>query len=178
MKKEMNPSTVLVPCPVVLLSVHGEDKPNIITLSWAANVCSKPPSVVVGIRSERHSYEMVVKTGDFVLNIPTTELFEAVEFAGTKSGRDYNKFTECGLTPIPSSRVKSPMIKECPVNIECTTREIVKAGVHDVFLAEVQAVHMDESVLDEKGRLDPTKASLFTYLPTSGHYWTLGNRIE
>jgi flavin reductase (DIM6/NTAB) family NADH-FMN oxidoreductase RutF len=121
---------------------------------------------------------MVVETGDFVLNVPTTDIFEAVDFAGTKSGRDYNKFTECGLTPIPASKVKSPMIKECPVNIECKTRVIVKAGVHDLFLADVQAIHMDESVLNEKGRLDPKKAPLFVYLPTSGDYWKLGDRIE
>ena len=164
MKREINPGTVMVPCPVVLLSVDGPDRPNIITLSWAANVCSKPPTMAVGIRAERHSYNLVKDAGEFVLNIPSIEQFEGTEFAGTKSGRDFDKFSECGFTPVPSSKIKSPMIKECPINIECKTRQIVPLGAHDLFIAEVVTAHIDESVLDEKGRFDASKSTLFTYL--------------
>ncbi|MHA2358680.1 MAG: flavin reductase family protein [Candidatus Thorarchaeota archaeon] len=174
----MNPSTALAPCPVVLLSVAGDDRPNIITLSWVANVCSKPPTIVAGIRPERFSYEMVKKAQEFVLNIPSTSQLEGTEFAGTKSGRDYDKFAECGFTPQPASMVDAPMIKECPINIECKTKQIVPLGVHHLFIAEVVAVHIDESALDEGGRFDPSKASLFTYLPLNGQYWTLGEHLQ
>lgn len=177
MKKEIQPTTALVPCPVVLLSVAGTAKPNIITLSWAANVCSEPPTVVVGIRPSRHSHALVRDAGNFVLNIPSRALFSATVFCGTKSGRDYDKFTECGLTAIRSSKIKSPMIKECPINIECETRQIVTLGAHDLFIAEVVAVHVDECVLDESGKLRPGKAELFTYLPLSGQYRSVGKQI-
>ncbi|MFX1484440.1 MAG: flavin reductase family protein [Promethearchaeota archaeon] len=178
MKRLMNPSTALVPCPVVLLSVTGEDKPNIITLSWVANVCSKPPTIIAGIRPERHSYELIKRAKEFVLNIPSTKQFKGTEFAGTKSGREYDKFKECGFTPEPASKVNAPIIKECPINIECKTTQVIPLGAHHLFIAEVVAVHIDEGVLDERGRFDPTKTTLFTYLPLNGQYWALGEHLK
>ncbi len=178
MKRLMSPSTSLAPCPVVLLSVAGDDRPNIITLSWVANVCSNPPTVVAGIRPERHSFEMVKKAQEFVLNIPSIDQIRGTEFAGTKSGRDYDKFVECGFTPEPASQVSAPLIKECPINIECKTTQVIPLGVHHLFIAEVVAVHIDENALDERGRFDPTKATLFTYLPLNGQYWTLGEHLQ
>ncbi|MHA2072750.1 MAG: flavin reductase family protein [Candidatus Thorarchaeota archaeon] len=178
MKKELNPTTAVVPCQVVLLSVMGEDRPNIITLSWVANVCSNPPTIVAGIRPQRHSYEMVRNAGDFVLNIPSIDQIDAAEFAGTKSGREFDKFKECNLTPVPATKVNSPMIEECPINIECKVTKIDSPGVHDVFTAEVLAMHVDESVLDDDGRFIASKANLFTYLPLNGEYWSLGKHIQ
>lgn len=177
MKRQLNPRTAVVPCPVVLLSVAGEDRPNIITLSWVANVCSKPPTVVAGIRPERHSYDLVKEAGEFVLNIPSTEQIEGTKFAGSRSGREYDKFVEAGFTPEPATMVDAPMIKECPINIECRTTQIISLGAHDLFIAEVVAVHIDDSTLDEKGDFDASKITLFTYLPLNGEYWTLGMKI-
>ena len=178
MKKEFKPFNSIVPCPVALLSVKGENGPNIITLSWVANVCSKPPMVVVGIRPSRHSYKLVQETGDFVLNIPSSDMLEAVKFAGTKSGRDYDKFDQLGLTPMPSKSITSPMIKECPLNIECKVTQTMNLGSHDLFIAEVLTVHLDELVLDaEKKNPEPASMKLFTYLPIVGEYWTLGEKI-
>ncbi|TFF86437.1 flavin reductase family protein [Candidatus Thorarchaeota archaeon] len=178
MKIEKKPSTALVPCPVVLLSVRGPKGPNIITLSWAANVCSKPPTVVVGIRPERYSHHLVKDAGEFVLNVPSTDLHEASVFSGTKSGKDYDKFHECKLTAREASKVKAPLIEECPISLECKTTQVVNAGSHDLFVAEVLAIHIEESVLDENGRFNAAKASLFTYLPLGGEYWTLGTKID
>lgn len=178
MKCEKKGSTALVPCPVVLLSVHGPEKPNIITISWAANVCSKPPTVVVGIRPERYSYDLVKNAGEFVLNIPSTDQLEASVFAGTKSGKEHDKFLECNLTATKASKINAPMIDECPISLECKTTRIVNVGTHDLFIAEVVAVHIEESVLDENGRFDASKTSLFTYLPLGAEYWELGEKIE
>jgi len=178
MKLEFKPSTALIPCPVVLLSVTGAEKPNIITLSWAANVCSKPPTIAVGIRPNRYSHKMVQEAGDFVLNIPSAKQIEATVFSGTKSGREFDKFAECGFTAVKSSEVTSPMIEECPINLECKTTQVVGLGSHDLFIAEVVAVHMDESVLEENGRLEPSKARFFTYLPLIGKYWALGEQLR
>ena len=178
MKRELKPGPAIVPCPVVLLSVDGPDRPNIITLSWAANVCSKPPTIALGIRPQRHSYTLVKEAGEFVLNIPSVKQLEGTIFAGSKSGKDYDKFAECGFTPLSASKVKAPMIEECPINIECQTKQIIPVGVHDLFIAEVVAIHIDESVLDENGRFDATKTNLFTYLPLNAQYWALGKEIE
>lgn len=178
MKREIKPTTALVPCPVVLLSVSGPDRPNIITLSWAANVCSSPPTMVVGIRPERYSHDLVKTAGEFVLNIPSAELIEGTVFAGTKSGRNYDKFSECGFTPESASKIKQPMIKECPINIECRIRNIVPLGVHDLFIVDVLSVHIDESVLSENGKFDASKTNLFTYLPLNGQYWALGEKLR
>ncbi len=177
MKKEINPTTAVVPCPVVLLSVAGKERPNIITLSWVANVCSKPPTVAVGIRPQRHSYEMVKAAGDFVLNIPSVNEFEAADFAGTKSGRDHDKFSECNLTPRASTKIGSPMIEECPINLECRIKSVESIGAHDLFIAEVVAVHIDDSMLDERGRFDSSKMEMFSYVPLSGEYWSLGKKL-
>lgn len=174
----MSPFNAVVPCPVVLLSVAGDEKPNIITLSWVANVCSKPPTIVAGIRPERHSFEMVKKAQEFVLNIPSTSQFEGTKFAGTKSGRDYDKFVECGFTPEPASQVNAPMIKECPINIECKTTQVISLGTHYLFIAEIVAVHINESALDERGRFDNSKEPLFTYFPLNGQYWSLGEHLQ
>ena len=178
MKKEFRPSTSVVPSPVVLLSVKGEDSPNIITLAWAANVCSKPPTVVVGIRPSRYSYDLVKAVGDFVLNIPSSDMLDAVKSAGHKSGRDHDKFGHLGLTPVPSKTITSPMIKECPLNIECKVTQTMSLGSHELFITEVLSVHFDESVLDdEKENPIPSKMKLFTYLPISGEYWSLKEKI-
>jgi flavin reductase (DIM6/NTAB) family NADH-FMN oxidoreductase RutF len=179
MKKEFKPFNSIVPCPVVLLSVKGENGPNIITLSWVANVCSKPPMVVVGIRPSRYSYKLVKDTGDFVLNIPSRDMLNAVKFAGTKSGRDYDKFEQLDLTTMSSKCVASPMIKECPLNIECKVTQALNLGSHGLFIAEVLTVHLDESILDaDRKKPDPRKMKLFTYLPIVGEYWSLGEKIQ
>ena len=178
MKRELKPGPAIVPSPVVLLSVDGPDRPNIITLSWAANVCSRPPTIVLGIRPERHSYTLVKDAGEFVLNIPSVKELEGTIFAGSKSGKDYDKFAECGFTPRPASKVKAPMIEECPISIECKTKQIIPLGAHDLFIAEILAVHIDESVLDENGRFDASKTTLFTYIPLNAQYWTLGEEVE
>ena len=178
MKRELKPTTALIPCPVVLLSVDGPDRSNIITLSWAANVCSNPPTVVVGIRPERYSYNLVKAAGEFVLNIPSSDSIEGTVFTGTKSGKDHDKFAEGGFTPEHASKVKAPMIKECPINIECKTREIIPLGAHHLFIADVVAVHIDEKSLGKDGRFDASTTELFTYLPLNGQYWTLGDKLR
>ncbi len=177
MKREMKPSTALAPSPVILLSVSSDGTTNIITLSWASNICSDPPSVAVGIRPARYSHALISAAGEFVLNIPSVDLLQAAVFCGTKSGRDHNKFAECGLTPIPASRIKSPMIKECPVNLECRITGVFNVGAHDLFIAEIVAVHMDDSVLTEDGKLDLSKARPFVYSSPSGQYWSLGEKL-
>jgi len=154
MKVKKGPRTALFPCPVVLVtSVGSEGKPNIITLAWAG----------------------IEESGEFVVNIPTTEILEQTDFCGAVSGKDVDKFSATGLTPEPAEKVKPPLIRECPVNIECTVKRKIPLGVHHLFLGEVVCVHIDEEILDEEGGIDFTKVSPFVY--NQGEYWSLNKKI-
>jgi flavin reductase (DIM6/NTAB) family NADH-FMN oxidoreductase RutF len=176
MKVKKSPRTALFPCPVVLVtSVGSEGKPNIITLAWAGIVCSDPPTIGVGIRPHRHSYSLIEESREFVVNIPTTRILEQTDLCGVVSGKDVDKFSATGLTPEPAEEVRPPLIRECPVNIECIVKEKVPLGVHHLLLGEVVCVHIDEEILDEDGRIDFTKASPFVY--NQGEYWSLHQKI-
>ena len=177
MGKELwKPGNMLYPLPVVMVSLADRDgRPNIITLAWVGTVCTNPPMVSISVRPERYSYPILKETGEFVINLTTKELAFATDYCGVKSGRDVDKFKEMGLTPIPASEVKAPMIKESPVNIECKVRQILPLGSHDMFLAEIVAVDVEERLLDEAGKLHLEKAGLMAY--SHGEYFAMGKKI-
>jgi len=151
-KQLWKPSTILNPVPVVMVSCCGrEGKPNIITVAWAGTINSKPPMVSISIRKERYSYNLIKEKGQFVINLTTRKLAFAADFCGVKSGRDVDKFEVLKLTQEKASVVDVPMIKESPVNIECTVKDIIELGSHDMFIAQIEAVSVDESLIDKKG---------------------------
>ncbi|MHA1203571.1 MAG: flavin reductase family protein [Candidatus Heimdallarchaeaceae archaeon] len=146
MKHELEKiSPYLFPNPALLISCKSSNKESIITLSWVGTSCSEPPMVSVGIRPTRYSYNIIKESGEFVINVPTSEMIEKVKFCGTKSGKDVDKWMECNFTREKPSKVNTPLIKECPVNIECTVKKIIELGSHHLFIAEIVAVHMDEN---------------------------------
>lgn len=175
-KQLWKPGNMLYPLPVVMVSVAGADgEKNILTIAWTGTICSDPPMVSISVRPERHSYNMIRETGEFVINLTTEELAFATDYCGIKSGRDVDKFKEMHLTPIPGEVVKAPLIKESPVNIECRVMEVKKLGSHDMFLAEVVAVHADELYMDENHKFHLEKASPIVY--SHGTYLTTGKEI-
>ncbi|MBU7007427.1 flavin reductase family protein [Phosphitispora fastidiosa] len=148
-------STILFPVPAVLVTCQsGDSAPNIITIAWTGIMNSSPPMVYIGVQPSRHSYSLIKESGEYVINIPSSDWIRVVDYCGTVSGRTVDKFKEKHLNPIPAAHVKPPLINECPVNMECRVRQVISLGSHDVFIAEVLAVHFDENVLDEKGRPD------------------------
>ena len=177
MSKELwKPGNMLYPLPVVMVSLAvAEGHPNIITLAWVGTVCTNPPMVSISVRPERYSYPILKETGEFVINLTTKDLTFATDYCGVKSGRDVDKFKEMGLTAIPASVVKAPMIGESPVNIECKVREIKPLGSHDMFLADVVAVHADEKYMDETGRFCLDQAEPIAY--SHGTYYSLGEKL-
>ena len=176
MKVKKSPGTALFPCPVVLVtSIGSEGKPNIITLAWAGIVCSDPPTIGIGVRPHRHSYGLIEESGEFVVNIPTTGILEQTDFCGAVSGKDVDKFSATGLTPEPAEKVRPPLIRECPVNIECVVKKRIPLGVHHLFLGEVVCVHIDEEILDGEGKIDFPRVSPFVY--NQGEYWSLHQKI-
>ena len=118
---------------------------------------------------------MIMETGEFVINLTTRELAFATDYCGVKSGRDIDKFKEMHLTPVKADIVSAPLIMESPVNIECKVTEVKQLGTHDMFMAEVVAVHADEKYMDEKNRFDLTKAEPIVY--SHGAYLTTGKEI-
>lgn len=176
MKVKKSPYTALFPCPVVLVTcVDSEGKPNIITLAWAGTVCSDPPTIGLGIRPQRHSYGLIEGSGEFVVNIPTKDILQETDFCGTVSGKDVDKFSATGLTPEPAEKVKPPLIRECPVNLECVLKKKIPIGVHHLFLGEIVSVHVDQNILDEEGEIDFRRVSPFVY--NNGEYWDLHQKI-
>lgn len=172
-KQIWKPSTMLNPVPVVMVSCSDTaGKPNIITLAWAGTINSDPPMVSISVRKQRYSYELIKQKGQFVINLPTRNLTFATDFCGVKSGKNIDKFEEMKLTPERASKVDVPLIKECPVNLECVVRQIIELGSHDLFLAEVAATNVDEKLLDENGKLNLHKADLICY--SHGEYFPLG----
>lgn len=175
-KQSWKPGNMLYPLPVVMISVADKDgNANIITVAWAGTICTNPPMVSISVRPERYSYEMIRQTGEFVINLTTKDLAFATDYCGVKSGRDVDKFKEMGLTPISADIVKAPLIKESPVNIECRVTEIKHLGSHDMFLAEVVAVHADEMYMDEKGKFHLEEAQPIVY--SHGNYLLTGECI-
>jgi len=176
-KLDFSPSEALYPVPVVLVSCldKNSQNANIITIAWCGIVCSNPPLISVSIRPSRYSYGIIKDTGDFVINIPTTEMVEKADLCGIRSGKEVDKFKLCSFTKIPSSKISSPMIKECPVNIECVLKDIIKLGTHEMFIGEVLSVHADDSVVAKNGGIDYKKAKPFVY--NQGEYWELAKKI-
>lgn len=141
--------------PVVLVTCVDElGKPNIIPLGWVGGVCSDPPQVGIAIRPSRFSHKLIEKTGEFVINIPTEDLVEVVDKCGFCSGRNVNKFQELSLTPLPASKVKPPLIKECSVNLECKLRHSLSLGSHTLFIGEIMAIQADEEYIIEDGEIN------------------------
>jgi len=169
------PSTALYPVPAVLVSCGVSSRANIITLAWAGTLCSNPPMLGLGVRPSRHSHGLIKEVGEFVVNLPTAAQVEWVDFCGTVSGRDEDKWDACGFTPASGTEVEVPLIAECPVNLECRLEQTLSLGSHDLFVGQVVAVQMDEAVLGERGRLDVTEARPLTYV--TGDYHRVGELL-
>lgn len=175
-KQLWKPGNMLYPLPVVMVSVADkEGKNNIITIAWAGTTCSNPPMVSISVRPERYSYDIIKETGEFVINLTTKDLTYATDYCGVKSGRDVDKFKEMGLTALPGKEVKAPLIAESPVNIECKVTQVIPLGSHDMFLAEVVAVHVDDKYMDEKGKFHLDKAEPIAY--SHGDYLATGELL-
>ena len=175
-KIQWKPGNMVYPLPAVMVScADKEGGSNIITVAWTGTVCTNPPMAYISVRPERHSYQMIRETGEFVINLTTTELAYATDFCGVRSGRDVDKFSEMKLTKEQGSVVAAPMIAESPVNIECKVREVQELGSHHMFLADVVAVHVDDQYMDEKQKFELGMAGLLAY--SHGEYYNLGKQV-
>ena len=175
-KQRWKPGNMLYPLPVVMVSCNRKgEKPNIVTVAWTGTICSDPAMVSISVRPERYSHDIIEETGEFVINLVTKDLTYATDYCGVRSGRDMDKFKEMNLTPLPSKMIDAVGIEESPVNIECKVVEVKKLGSHDMFIAEVVNVTVDDRYMDENNKFNLNDSDLVAY--SHGEYFTLGEKI-
>ena len=177
MKQSWKPGTMIYPLPAVLISCGADaEEQNLFTVAWTGTVCTNPPMCYISVRPERHSYEIIKRTGEFVINLTNSALARATDWCGVRSGRDYDKFAEMGLTPEPAAVVAAPVVAESPVAIECRVKQIVPLGSHDMFIADVVNVLVDEEYINpETGKLELERADMIAYC--HGEYFRLGEAL-
>ena len=166
---------LLAPVPPVMVTCGEGENANIITVAWAGIINTKPPRVSISVRPTRHSYNLIRESGEFVINLTPASLVRAADYCGMYTGRKVDKFAACKLTREEAQEVSCPLIAECPLSLECKVTDILPQGTHDLFLADVVAVNVDESLLDAEGKLHLGRAGLAAY--AHGEYYELGRRI-
>ncbi|MCP4632450.1 MAG: flavin reductase family protein [candidate division Zixibacteria bacterium] len=170
-KTNIGPRTDLFPLPTALVSCQDSaGRRNIITISWTGICCSEPPMVSIAIRKNRYSHGIILNANQFGLNLPNEDLTAAMDFCGTNSGRDVDKFEACNLTPAKGIRSKTLLIEECPVSLECSIEHILELGSHDLFIAEIVATHIDKTVVDRSHKYIIDKLKPVAYFPKSREY--------
>lgn len=176
MKQSWKPGTMIYPLPAVLVSCGTAERSNIITIAWTGTICTNPALCYISVRPERYSYSLIKETMEFTINLTTEAIARATDWCGVKSGRDYDKWKETGLTPEPGIKVGCPSIAESPLSIECRVKEIIHLGSHDMMIAEVLNLLADESFIDPvTGAFRLEDARLINY--THGGYFTQGEKI-
>lgn len=175
--KNLNPGTLLAPVPAVLVSCARKgEKPNAVTIAWAGTVNSDPPMCSVSVRPERYSHDIIEETGEFVINLCGQGQLKATDWCGVKSGRDFDKFKECGLTAVEVPGMETaPAIAECPIYLACKVEKVERLGSHDMYIGRIVSVGVQEELLDETGRIDFGKAQLVAY--NHGAYYALGEAL-
>ncbi len=175
-KQNWKPGNMLYPVPAVMVSCKkGDDRADIVTIAWAGTVCSDPAMVSISVRPERFSHDIIEQSGEFVINLVNEKLTYACDWCGVRSGRDHDKFKEMKLTEYKSDFMEAPAISESPVNIYCKVVKTERLGSHDMFIAEVVGVTVDDSYMDENGKFDLAATGLMAY--SHGEYFSLGEKL-
>ncbi len=176
-KVSWKPGTLIYPLPAALISCgDSPENYNVLTVSWLGTICTNPAMCYISVRPERHSYNIIKETGEFVINLTNEDLAFAADWCGVKSGKDFNKFAEMKLTPVKGEKVNAPIIDESPLSLECKVKNIIPLGSHDMFIAEVVNVQADNKFINpETGTFHLSEAKLIAY--SHGHYYKLGKQI-
>ena len=176
-KISWRPGTMIYPLPAALVTCGSNPEEwNMLTVAWTGTICSDPAMCYISVRPERHSYPIIRERMEFTINLTTAAMAKATDWAGVRSGKDYDKWQETGLTPLPGEKVSSPTIGESPLSIECRVKTIMSLGSHDMFIAEVLNVRADDRFIDpETGRFSLEKSGIMAH--SHGQYFELGDLI-
>lgn len=174
-KQVWKPATLLSPLPAALVTCGTVEEPNVLTIAWTGIINSSPAMTYISVRPERWSHHLIAESGEFVINVTTADLVRAADFCGVRSGKDTDKFEEMKLTALPASKVSAPILAQSPVSLECKVTEVKHLGSHDMFIAEIVAIQVEDKYIDETGRLDLRKAGVMFY--SHGEYFAQGKKI-
>lgn len=176
-KVSWKPGTMIYPLPAALVTCgDNPDEWNLLTVAWLGTICTNPAMCYISVRPERHSYPILKRCMEFTINLTTTNMVRATDWCGVRSGADYDKWKESGLTPIPGEAVASPTIGQSPLSIECRVKSITSLGSHDMFIADVLNVRADSKYIDpESGAFNLESSGLIAY--SHGKYFTLGEMV-
>ena len=167
--------TMLYPLPAALVSCGTMEESNLITVAWTGIISSDPPRLYISVRKERFSHHILMENKEFCLNLTTAGMVRGVDLCGVKSGKDVDKFKLAKFTKEEAKEVKCPRVAESPVTLECKVFDVVPLGSHDMFMADIVNVAVDESLLDEKGALSLAKSNIIAY--SHGSYMKLGAKV-
>lgn len=167
--------TLLSPVPAVLVSCGTVEKPTALTIAWTGIISSDPPRTYISVRPERHSYGIIKGSGEFAVNMLPSTLVRALDYCGIKSGKNEDKLSEKRLIAAPCTQISAPQIEQSRITLECKVFDVIPQGSHDMFLADIVAVNIDKSLLDERGRLKIEQAGLLAY--AHGTYFALGKKV-
>jgi len=177
LKMMLDPYRVIFPTPAALVtSADADGKPNVATAGEVFMMSLRPLIVAVGFRPATYTNKLIHSTKEFVVNLPRQEILEAVDYCGSVTGRKVDKFEATGLTALPAKYVRPPLIKECPVNVECRVRDVIRLGSHDVFAGDVLTIHVDEEIIGDDGLPDLTK--FITIAFASRKYYAVTQYLE
>lgn len=168
-------STLLAPVPPVMVTCGDMEHANIITVAWTGIINTHPPRVSISVRPTRHSYAIIKERGEFIIHLTPASLVRECDYCGIYTGAKVDKFAKTGFHKASASEVACPVIEECPLALECKVIDILPQGTHDLFLAEVVAVDVDESLLNEEGKLCLERADLAAF--AHGEYFALGEKL-
>lgn len=174
-KKTLKGGALVCPLPPTMVSCGDMENSNIITIGWTGILNTVPPKTYISVRPSRHSYNMIKESGEFVINLTPSQLTKTADYCGIYTGKKVDKFKKCSLTKEPATVVACPMIAECPVSIECRVTEIIPLGSHDMFMADILAVNVNDELFDKEGKMRLDKANLVAY--AHGEYFELGKKI-
>ncbi len=174
-KVSWKPGTLLAPLPAVLVSCGTMEKANVFTVAWTGIINTHPAMTYISVRPSRHSYNIIKESGEFVINLTTTAMVHSVDFCGVRSGSKVDKLSVCSLHKEEASKISAPLISESPLSLECRVTEIKHLGTHDMFIAEIVAVDIEERFIDSKGKLNLQQAGLLSY--SHGEYFATGRKL-
>ncbi len=174
-KTKWKGGALVAPVPPVMVSCGNAEKPNIITVAWTGIINTVPPKTYISIRPRRYSYSLIKESGEFVINLTPSSLIREADFCGMYTGAKVDKFKKCNLTPEAASEVSCPLIAEAPLSLECRVTDVIELGSHHMFLADIVAVDVDDSLIDREGKLRLERASLAAF--AHGDYFELGKKI-
>lgn len=170
-----NAGAMLAPLPAVLVTTKSGERRDVMTAAWTGIVNTKPPKTYISVRKSRLTHEILTESRTFVINLTTEELAFAADFCGVRSGRDVDKFEKCALSTTPATKIDGLLLERSPVSVECRVTDVVELGSHDMFLADILCVDVNEELVDKEGRLALERAGLIAYV--HGQYFTLGKKI-